>query len=179
MHKAVEKAVCRGAMGISAAFAEYASWKNVNIPHLGRGTDGSPLHPLLKGALSRRASKAFRLHMKRPAEKPKENRTETLIFRITRPQKKRVEKEAKSFHMEPNAYARLKVLGERVAVRRVRELPPEVTLELGRIGVNLNQIARRLNMTGEYEPEELAASCGRLEELLGIILSTVIEPAND
>lgn len=107
---------------------------------------------------------------------PQEKRIHILHFRLTKAEMKRLEDEAGTVDMKPAEYARLKTTGEAATLRQVFELPSELVFEVGRCGVNLNQIARRLNMSGEYEPEELAFVCERLEQLISTVLADITYP---
>ena len=81
----------------------------------------------------------------------------------------------------PNECARLKTIGGRAPGKREEERKAgrglevsfELRQELRRVGVNMNQIARRLNMTGEHEPEALASASKRVDELITHILVDV------
>lgn len=107
----------------------------------------------------------------RQPNETKENRTRIVQFRLTEADYDRLKREADKAGIVPNECARVKATGRALTIRQTPELPFAVTYELGRIGSNLNQIARRLNMTDEYEPSELAAACERLNELLHILLA--------
>src|SRR5688572_10496029 len=72
-------------------------------------------------------------------------------------------------------WAGAKVIGGRVSVQlgsAPQESPGlfQLRQELSRVGVNLNQIARRLNMTGELRPDELTDCCVHLDEILRRLL---------
>jgi hypothetical protein len=100
-------------------------------------------------------------------------------FRLTDAEMARLEKEAAAAETVPNECARLKTVSRRVPGKRkpareaghVLEVSFELRQELRRVGVNMNQIARRLNMTGEHEPEELAEASRRVEEIIIRILA--------
>jgi hypothetical protein len=111
--------------------------------------------------------------MARPKKDPKETRPYRVMFRLTAAEMKRLQRYAKAVGMEPNEYAREKTVRGEVRVREVRELPFAVVHELGRIGVNMNQLARRWNMTGEHEPEEVTAAFQHMDEVLGVILKAI------
>lgn len=114
--------------------------------------------------------------MARPRKDPQEKRVHVMRLRLTDAELQRLKNEACRVNMSPYAYARIKMIGQEAKLRQVFELPPDLVFEVGRCGVNLNQIARRLNMSGEYEPEQLAFACERLEELINIVLSDIIYP---
>jgi len=100
-------------------------------------------------------------------------------FRLTDAEMAQLEKEAAAAGTVPNECARLKTVGGRAPAKRrsAREAGPvlevsfELRQELRRVGVNMNQIARRLNMTGEHEPEELTQASRRVEEIITQILT--------
>lgn len=107
---------------------------------------------------------------------PKETkvtRPHIVQFRLTEADYDKLKKQAHSFGLEPNECARMKTTGGTVIVRQFSELPFAVTHELGRIGQNLNQIARRLNTTDEHDPARLAETCERMDEVLTVILAAI------
>lgn len=110
----------------------------------------------------------------RQPNEPKENRTRIVQFRLTEVDYERLKEEADKAGIVPNECARVKTTGRVMTLRQTQELPFAVTSNLGRIGSNLNQIARRLNMTDEYDSTALAEACERLNELLRIILAAAI-----
>ena len=114
--------------------------------------------------------KAMKNTQQQPNE-PKENRTRIVQFRLTEADYDRLKREADKAGIVPNECARVKATGKAMTIRQTQEIPFAVTYELNRIGVNLNQIARRLHMTDEYDPTALTAACERLNELLQIILA--------
>lgn len=118
--------------------------------------------------------------MARPKKPTEERRTHVVSFRLTGAEMARLEKEAAAAGTVPNECARLKTTGGRApgARRKAREggrgleVSFELRQELRRVGVNMNQIARRLNMTGEHEPEELASASRRVDEIITSLLTS-------
>ncbi len=117
--------------------------------------------------------------MARPRKPAEETRPHVVSFRLTDAEMAQLEKEAAAAGTVPNECARLKTIGGRAPGRRrqaqesgaVPEVSFELRQELRRVGVNMNQIARRLNMIGEHEPEELAEASRRVEQVLNQILT--------
>ena len=110
---------------------------------------------------------------KRQPNKPKENRTCIVQFRLTAASYEKLKKEAEAVGILPNECARLKTTNSVLSVRQVQELPVVITYELNRIGSNVNQIARTLHTTGEYEPAALEEACQHLDEVLRAILASI------
>lgn len=86
--------------------------------------------------------------MNRPTKVGDETRDLTIRFRVTRAEKNQIWQLAEEAKILPSDYLRLKVLG----TKPVRKLPSperEVLLkflaELGKIGSNVNQLARAVN----------------------------------
>jgi Bacterial mobilisation protein (MobC) len=117
--------------------------------------------------------------MARPKKPADKTRPHVVSFRLTDEEMARLEREAAALGTVPNECARLKTVGGRAPGKgkpareagRVLEVSFELRQELRRVGVNMNQIARRLNMTGEHEPEELAEASRRVEEIITQLLT--------
>lgn len=109
----------------------------------------------------------------RQPNKPKANRTRIVQFRLTEADYVKLKQEAQQAGLAPNECARVKTTGSVVKVRQTPGLPFEVTHELGRIGVNLNQVARQLNTTGEHDDAQLAEACARMNEVLTVIMAAI------
>lgn len=93
--------------------------------------------------------------MARPKMAPEERRTARVPFaRITDAELAYIEAQAAAAGIDPAEYVRRRVLGRKVAPARA-VADERLIVEINRIGVNLNQIAARLNATGEA-PEGLA-----------------------
>ena len=117
--------------------------------------------------------------MARPKKKTAATRPHVVAFRLNDAEQARLDAEAAAAGLAPNDIARAKVTGARSSVRlSSRRTEPQaespalfqLRQELTRVGVNLNQIARRLHMTGEHEPAELRNACRDLDELLRALL---------
>lgn len=116
--------------------------------------------------------------MPRPKKSAAISRSHVVAFRLNDAEMARLRSEADAAGMAASDTARRKVTGTRAALRvlaaRANAEPPaafELRQQLVRVGVNLNQIARRLHMSGEYEPDELKAACRSLDEVLQKLLS--------
>lgn len=103
--------------------------------------------------------------MARPRKDPAEQRTETLGIRLTPAERLQLDQAASAAGLTPSEYARRLALQGRVAIRQSRALDPAVFEELRRIGVNLNQLARVANSSGQV-PAGLAAACEAVERVL-------------
>lgn len=104
--------------------------------------------------------------MPRPRKPEDERRTETIAFRVTPAERLQAEMKAAAAGL-PGApeYARTLTLKGRVVVEQRRELDHAVFDELRRIGVNLNQLARIANQTGQV-PGRLESALAALEQIL-------------
>lgn len=97
----------------------------------------------------------------------------TLRVRLTAAQRAEVEHRATGASMTASDYVRAKVLagynGEPALVARQQKLPADLArlvVALNRVGVNLNQIARAANSSGEIDATELKQT---VNEILGIV----------
>lgn len=85
----------------------------------------------------------------RPRKAAGEQRTERLSgIRLTTAERHIVELMAERAGVPVAEFARRAILGQRMPQRRTRDLDRAI-VELNRVGVNLNQIAARVNMTGD------------------------------
>ena len=109
--------------------------------------------------------------MGRPKKTSAQTRPHVVSFRLNAEEMAQLRKEAEEAGLEPGERARMKAVRVRgvaggPATRRPSSPEAfELRQELRRIGVNMNQIARRLNMTGEHEPEELREASKHLDEV--------------
>lgn len=86
--------------------------------------------------------------MGRPPKAPDERRTDRLPApRVTAAERVFVEQQAARAGVEVSDYVRACALGRRIVSRRTTA-DERLLLEINRIGVNLNQIAARVNFTG-------------------------------
>lgn len=115
--------------------------------------------------------------MPRPRKKVEQARRHVVKFLLTAAEYAALSAQALSAGMDVNDYARTKATGR--AARRLSASPAEppgtheLRQQLIRVGVNMNQIARQLNMTGEHEPAELQAASQHLERIFERILADV------
>lgn len=106
----------------------------------------------------------------RPALANDLKRTAVVQFRVTAEEKERLERAADALGLTLSEYVRIKATGDEspLASPALRPEPPgvyELRRELGSIGNNLNQIARRLNTNGEHIPDQLASAARHLDEI--------------
>jgi hypothetical protein len=116
--------------------------------------------------------------MARP-KKQTATRPHVVAFRLNDAERARLQRDADASGLAPNDVARAKVTGTHASVRlssrraeSQAESPAmfELRQQLMRVGVNLNQIARRFHMSGEHEPDELKNSCRELDAVLRAVL---------
>ena len=85
----------------------------------------------------------------RPKKAPAELRTERLAgIRLTAAERQHVDELAERAGLDVMEFCRRAILGQRIGQAR-RKADDRALVELNRIGVNLNQIAARVNMTGD------------------------------
>jgi len=103
--------------------------------------------------------------MARPLKAPDERRDERLPApRVTAAELGLVEGQAAAAGLDMAAYVRRCVLGQRITAARTAA-DDALLLELNRVGVNLNQIARALN-SDRPELIDLAATLAELRAVL-------------
>jgi hypothetical protein len=112
--------------------------------------------------------------------KGRQRRERVIRFRVTKAEFDAFRKEGAPAGLSPHECARLKATGgaplplpPAYARAQVEPEPPgmfELRQELRRVGVNMNQIARSLHMTGEHEPGELREASQHLNEIFARIL---------
>jgi hypothetical protein len=106
--------------------------------------------------------------MARPLKAPEERRDERLPApRMTAAELAFVEGQAASAGLGIAEYVRRRVLGRRIAPARP-VADERLLLELNRVGVNLNQIARALN-SDRPEQADLAVVLSDLREVLAVV----------
>jgi hypothetical protein len=110
--------------------------------------------------------------MARPRRPEDERRSECFAIRLTPGERIALQDEAERLSLSPTSLARQRLLRGRVVVQEHRRLDPRQAFELGRIGINLNQIARALNSGQNINP---AAIEGALAELRGL-LADIVRP---
>lgn len=90
--------------------------------------------------------------MARPTKTDDDRRSSVLKLRVTQGEFDSLKRDAQRTGQTVSEIARRKVLNESLTFRTTRRLPTEAYAELRRIGVNLNQIARRMNASGRADP---------------------------
>ncbi len=90
----------------------------------------------------------------RPAKRESETRAERVAFRVTQDEADRLQIAADRAGVTVSEYCRAAALGARLRARKERDVSSAL-VELNRVGVNLNQIARALNR-GTGLPSDLS-----------------------
>ena len=95
------------------------------------------------------------------------NRTLVMTFRMTKTEREQLQAKAANMDISVSDYLRLQALNGNAAVSDVDKLvlPAEIVLELRRIGVNLNQIAKAAN-AGLGIPPHLSRLIKRLDDIV-------------
>ena len=107
--------------------------------------------------------------MARPRLSPTARRTRTVCARLTEAEARELAARAASAGEATSVYVRRRALGEPVRHAAVQRLGAEERVELRRIGVNLNQIARALNAGGRV-PTGVLAEVKRVRDLVADLL---------
>lgn len=115
--------------------------------------------------------------MPRPRLEAPDRRDAQLRVRLTAAELAQLHADAERAGRAFPDFVRERVLTGRVTVEQGRVLAPEVWIELRRLGVNLNQIARALN-TGR-EPGSVAAIVRARAEEVGSLLAGMARTAAD
>ena len=92
------------------------------------------------------------------------SRLRQVRFRLTDAEWAAAETKAQKAGLSVPLYLRAAGLGGKVRVATAPTVSVAAVAELNRVGVNLNQIARRLNATGDAPPPELAEACRAVTE---------------
>jgi hypothetical protein len=108
--------------------------------------------------------------MARPRRSDDERRSECLTIRLTPAERLALLAEAEQLSITPTSLARQRLIRGRLVVHEHRRLDPRQVFELGRIGVNLNQIARALNSGQHLNPATIEGVLAELKRLIGEIL---------
>jgi hypothetical protein len=116
--------------------------------------------------LSRAAGRRF------PSKVGKPRRTSRLEVRLTPAEHQALRNCAKEAKLRPSAYVRASILGQ--VPRIVPAANPDIARALSRVGNNVNQIARSLNLRSGEDPtrDELVEA---YRELRGLIRQTYLE----
>ena len=108
--------------------------------------------------------------MARPRCSEGERRSECFAIRLTPAERLSLLDEAERLAISPTELARQRLTRGRVVVHEHRQLDPRQVFELGRIGVNLNQIARALNSRQNINPATIEAAIKELKQLIASVL---------
>ncbi|MCV0381727.1 plasmid mobilization relaxosome protein MobC [Nitratireductor sp.] len=103
--------------------------------------------------------------MARPKKQPADRRTISLSCRLTEAERLIIEQAAIRAGLSASDYVRKQLLTGKVIVRENRSLDHAAYDQLRRIGVNLNQLTRIANRTGNL-PRELASLTAEIERLI-------------
>ena len=95
------------------------------------------------------------------------NRNLVMTFRMTEAEREQLQAKAANLDVSVSDYLRLQALNGNAAISDVDRLvlPAEIVLELRRIGVNLNQIAKAAN-SGLGIPPHLSRLIKRLDDIV-------------
>ena len=108
--------------------------------------------------------------MARPRKPEAERRSRTIGVRVTTAEAAEIAERAGAARRTTGGYLRRRALGQPVRELVVLRLGAEERVELHRIGVNLNQIARALN-SGASAPDGTLEAVERVGELTAGLLS--------
>lgn len=108
--------------------------------------------------------------MARPRKDDDQRRSEYFTIRLTPDERLALLAEAGRLRMSPTELARQRVLKGRVVVREHRQQDPRLVFQLGKIGVNLNQIARALNERQNVNPAVINAAIGELRPVIARLM---------
>jgi hypothetical protein len=104
--------------------------------------------------------------MARPRKAPEEKREDRLNPRLTTAERAEIERHATILGISPSDFMRRRSLSYRLpAALAVQRHVAALAVALLRLGVNLNQIAHRMN-AGRGSPPELLALIARIDALL-------------
>lgn len=103
--------------------------------------------------------------MARPKKSPLEKRTERLECRLTVAEKNAVEGKAAERGLTVTSYVYQRLTQGRVKLPRANPEIGQLVIELNRVGVNLNQIARAAN-SGKPLPPDFPRVLASLEAVL-------------
>ncbi|WP_420614778.1 MobC family plasmid mobilization relaxosome protein [Candidatus Palauibacter sp.] len=108
--------------------------------------------------------------MARPRKPEAERRSRTIGVRVTTAEAAEIAERAGAARMTTGGYMRRRALGQPVREAVVHRLGVRERVELRRIGVNLNQIARALN-SGASAPPGTLETVERVRKLTSDLLS--------
>ena len=104
--------------------------------------------------------------MSRPKKDPTDRRTEQVNLRLSPVELARLSEKADRASTNVTAFVRAAALGRPVPVRETGSLAFEDRQELRRIGVNLNQIAKRMNEYKSVSSKDVTDALDDLHNLL-------------
>jgi len=111
--------------------------------------------------------------MARPRKDDTDKRDLTIRVRVTQAEKNRIWQQAHESDHTPSDYLRVKALGAtplRYVPTPDRAVLLNLLAELGKIGSNVNQIARHLNTAQATQPESLIAAMTGVDALTAQLL---------
>lgn len=112
--------------------------------------------------------------MARPKKSERDKRTERLpALRMTPQELAATKQTANDAGLPLTTFARDMVLNGRIVLGGEIAIDPALVLELKRIGVNLNQIARVANSTGDIPPG-LSAVCERVNQVMDRLVDKLV-----
>jgi hypothetical protein len=103
--------------------------------------------------------------MGRPQKQTAEVRDQHVGTRMTKAELAAYQSRVREANLDSGDFNRQALLSGQVVVRRKGRTDPAVILQLQRIGVNLNQIARTCNTHGGV-PDNLDQLCRKVEEIV-------------
>ena len=106
--------------------------------------------------------------MARPALDELERRNTWIKYRVSRNEARRIEERAMEAGLSLSAYNRTLAL-EGAIIQPAPLADRELVHALSRIGNNLNQIARSVNISGELDPILAERLDGSLDQINGVI----------
>ena len=97
------------------------------------------------------------------------------LLRMTPQEAKLLEDKAKQADMTESQYLRLMISQKPNDYPEVRQLLRDLINEVNRIGVNINQIAKKVNTTGDLYPEEMEELKRMVNEIWHILKSSPLK----
>ena len=94
----------------------------------------------------------------RPRKAANERRGKPFAFRVSEDERRAIEAAADAAGMRPSDYARHMTLTGRVIVHQHRTFADSDRADFGRVGSNLNQIAKHLNAGRAVAPDAIEAA---------------------
>jgi hypothetical protein len=104
--------------------------------------------------------------MARPRKQTDEHHGERLTVRFSRAGMNKVRDIAQRAGLRRAEAVRRMIEDGKIAIRQTKDTDPRLIAEWNSIGVNLNQIARKANATGRFDPAEIEAVLARLDRLI-------------